>query len=1030
MKKYLILLFIPALVFGFGSQTVKQIDEIKNNTGTDILLNPTDKVDINYFTGEKALQSTVDGELEESAVTNTELGYLSGVTSSIQSQIDSKTPLSRLINTTSPLQGGGDLTADRTLSITQGTTSTDGYITSADWNTFNNKQDALTGTDGDLYYWNSGLSNLGIGTNGQVLSVSALGFPEWIDLPPSVSVTTKGDLQTYSTSPDRLPVGTNGQVLSANSATSTGLEWIAPPVSYVSPTTTEGDLIINDGGGAGSDTRLGIGTNGQLLTSNGTTASWQDPPVTLPDQTGNAGLYLTTNGSTASWNEVNRDVNEIKDNLLECAGFDACAPEGTITNGGSAIDFSGTTTRTLEVAAYNTSKLNLNQSAAETLDYTYTKTANFDGKTMVAYCEIKNNSGANGVTFSVGANGTEQGSLDVSTEAKWKYYKIPFVGGDTSQYFSINHSDTGTIPDIDVDNCFIGKASNITREIGSAHFVGSLTYDSPNCQWNSTSVSYSDFPIDSDCVASNISGSIQSPDTALPAIKIPNIRTDGYYDVRFNGLLYASTTTECRFSISSSSNYENQGDLWVKGVDTSNIHQNRATTSANGSFRFSDTGDKTLRIISYRVTGTGNCSVYGNSIGDLSAKFTVHFYPDDTSTIVTQDTELTAKTANRITTSFDSAGSVLKEDYAGAITFTSYTSGAYLLDYSSLNLTEVPSFHVTGNSNSNNDFTFHTRSATTSTVIVRSYENGTANVGGFDITLIKQGADVNKSATIVGKFENINSSDLLKVEASGNGGETIVTSSTNITWSIESIDNYNAWNGSFFTAPKDSWYVFSGTARYTTNASRLMGLVKNGTNINQYCGGSTFASGYFTCYIYLLKNETASMREYASGGTLNNVPDHKIYITELPDTESIIKNLSNQKVECTRKYLTANATTTGVMSDLTFNNLEIGKKYQVFGKIRQGDATTATNEKYAAMNIWNGSGANRIDTFYSRGLNLSRHQSTWMPTTLFTAVDTILTFDNAVLTNTILVGDGTPSNTYVDLCELPDSTILNSDKFN
>ena len=43
------------------------------------------------------------------------------------------------INTTSPLSGGGNLSADRTLSIPKGTSSADGYINSTDWSTFNNK---------------------------------------------------------------------------------------------------------------------------------------------------------------------------------------------------------------------------------------------------------------------------------------------------------------------------------------------------------------------------------------------------------------------------------------------------------------------------------------------------------------------------------------------------------------------------------------------------------------------------------------------------------------------------------------------------------------------------------------------------------------------------------------------------------------------------------------------------------------------------------------------------------------------------
>lgn len=48
------------------------------------------------------------------------------------------------IATTAPLTGGGDLSANRTLSIAQSNGSTDGYLSSADWIDFNAKQDAIT----------------------------------------------------------------------------------------------------------------------------------------------------------------------------------------------------------------------------------------------------------------------------------------------------------------------------------------------------------------------------------------------------------------------------------------------------------------------------------------------------------------------------------------------------------------------------------------------------------------------------------------------------------------------------------------------------------------------------------------------------------------------------------------------------------------------------------------------------------------------------------------------------------------------
>ena len=53
-------------------------------------------------------------------------------------------PTSRTISTTAPLAGGGDLSADRTFSITQSGTGSNGYLSSTDWNTFNSKQAALS----------------------------------------------------------------------------------------------------------------------------------------------------------------------------------------------------------------------------------------------------------------------------------------------------------------------------------------------------------------------------------------------------------------------------------------------------------------------------------------------------------------------------------------------------------------------------------------------------------------------------------------------------------------------------------------------------------------------------------------------------------------------------------------------------------------------------------------------------------------------------------------------------------------------
>lgn len=122
------------------------------------------------------------GDYTAAQITNTPTGTIAGTTA--QSAIDEldseKVPNSRTISTTSPLSGGGDLSANRTLTIADaaadGTTkgaasftandfnassgnisidytngqaasgSTKGFLTSADYTTFNNKQTALSGT--------------------------------------------------------------------------------------------------------------------------------------------------------------------------------------------------------------------------------------------------------------------------------------------------------------------------------------------------------------------------------------------------------------------------------------------------------------------------------------------------------------------------------------------------------------------------------------------------------------------------------------------------------------------------------------------------------------------------------------------------------------------------------------------------------------------------------------------------------------------------------------------------------------------
>jgi len=174
---------------------------------------------------------------------------------------------------------GGTVTSVNVSGGTTGLTTSGGPITSSGTITLAGTLGATNGgtaqstySAGDILYASATntLSKLSVSTNGYVLTLAG-GLPTW--------AASTGGVTSFTTSLSGLTPSTasTGAITLAGtlgiSSGGTGQTSASAAFNALSPITTTGDLII--GNGTNSATRLGIGSNGYVLTSNGTTAAWQ-----------------------------------------------------------------------------------------------------------------------------------------------------------------------------------------------------------------------------------------------------------------------------------------------------------------------------------------------------------------------------------------------------------------------------------------------------------------------------------------------------------------------------------------------------------------------------------------------------------------------------------------------------------------------------------------------------------------------------------------------------------------------------------
>ena len=185
----------------------------------------------------------------------------------------------RLTSAANGSSGGGTVTSVAVSGGSTGLTTSGGPITSSGTITLAGTLGATNGgtaqstySAGDILYASATntLSKLSVSTNGYVLTLAG-GLPTW--------AASTGGVTSFNTSLSGLTpsTATTGAITLAGtlgiSSGGTGQTTASAAFNALSPITTTGDLII--GNGTNSATRLGIGSNGYVLTSDGTTAAWQ-----------------------------------------------------------------------------------------------------------------------------------------------------------------------------------------------------------------------------------------------------------------------------------------------------------------------------------------------------------------------------------------------------------------------------------------------------------------------------------------------------------------------------------------------------------------------------------------------------------------------------------------------------------------------------------------------------------------------------------------------------------------------------------
>lgn len=693
----------------------------------------------------KALSIDATGQVKSSATSDTELGYLSGVTSAIQTQINDKANDANAVH----LTGDESISGIKTLTGKLVTSSTVNASIPCPVMTQTQRDAIVSPVTGDcVFNSDTSLSNIYDGAIWKAMGGSGGGIGLWVtangyavddvviesnNIYICLTAHTSGTFATDLASLYWLR-------LSTDVTGATGLLPLATGGTNKSVTASNGSIVYSD---TDSLELLSPGTSGQILQTNGVAAPTfvnksisgkaQNKTAVTSEEIQFPNNLLTETGTNKYLSESGNK------NILDNPSFEHSTFSTFWTN--SAGTFTQETSVVIDGKA--SAKLVL---SAQTMALTQSSTlyaAQFaDGVQGLAMVRIKSDIALSVCSIQAGTVSTTN-CVTTATDSKWGLYKIPFILGATSNGVSIasTGSVTGTVY---IDDAFVGAVDlkvdiDASKIAGESYFAGTAACDPAR-----TSTTMGAFTADADCpgptIATSSMGTWATTDSDLIRQTITNLPAGKY---------------KAKFLVPITGNGANRNAVAINdGTTTCESVFGEQSASSSGVlvecfFEYSSQGTRVFEL--YGASTAGAITVTNSSTAPrTSTKFILEYFGNNQ----VYSAQCGANCVNTFSAKVSSVD-VASEENADFISgnCTNATTGRGTCTYNSGIFTVAPNCTLVGNngeivyivSQSSSAITYETRNSA-----------GVAIDYGVTLSCQKQGADFVATRTIQGSFKEVN----------------------------------------------------------------------------------------------------------------------------------------------------------------------------------------------------------------------------------------------------------------------------------